>query len=203
MRMSPQLQQIAQKQLIARVKSVQILDWPYHFRRGEPDIYLVATVIDDNNNTPFTLKLDSFPKIRQDELLPIDSQFGVQMYRTAGHIPAYLDIRILVARSKEGIRQAGEAMTSIESNPTFKSAIATLSTMVAGPIGVLASQADRIIGIIGAILKLQKDSKLCYYVATISRDFDNLAVGQQIEYKNRYVSLSYKIEAGTSKEIVI
>ena len=203
MKMSPQLQRIAQKQLMARLKSVQILDWPYRIRRGEPDIYLIATVIDDNNNAPFTLKLDSFPKLRQEELLPIDSQFGVQMYRTAGNIPAYLDIRILVARSNEGIRQAGEAMTSIESNPTFKSAVATLSTLIAGPVGIIASQADRIIGIIGAILKLKKDSKLCYYVATISRDFDNLAVGQQIEYENRYVALSYKIEAGTSKEIVI
>jgi hypothetical protein len=193
--MDSQTQLLAQEQVLVRLKEMSILDWKSWFS-DESDIYVITLVVDDNSQSPFKLELKSFPHVRKGEKLTIGS-FGVQMYQHSGRVPSYLDMRILVARSKQKLRDAGEALGDIRNNNDFKSAVQTLSSLVTGPIGIVASQVDTIVGIIGAILKIQNDDQLLYYPVTVSKNFDNLGIGLNCD-ETRFVKLCYQIQAGGS-----
>jgi hypothetical protein len=48
-------------------------------------------------------------------------------------------------------------------------------------------------GIVGTVLKLQKDDQLLYYAATVHRDFDNLGIGITCE-ETKEVKFSFEIQ---------
>jgi hypothetical protein len=194
-KMDSQTQLLAQEQVLVRLKEMSILGWKSWFS-DESDIYVITTVADDNSQSPFRLELKSFPHVRKGDKLTIGS-FGVQMYHSSGRVPSYLDMRILVARSKQKIRDAGKALDAIRNNNDFKSAVQTLSSLVTGPIGIVASQVETIVGIIGAILKIQNDDQLLYYPVTVSKDFDNLGIGINCD-NTRFVKFCYQIQVGGS-----
>jgi hypothetical protein len=124
------------------------------------------------------------------------------MYQHSGKIPAYLDIRIFIARSKQGIRDIGQALATIRGDNDFKSTVQKLASLVTGPIGIVTAQIEQIIGIIGKVLQLKKDDKLYYYAATISRDFDNLGIGKEICDGDKLVQFCYQIQAGSILESI-
>jgi hypothetical protein len=205
--MDPHLRDLAQQQIMARLKSVQILNWNSPKLRltgnKKSDIYVITTIVDDYSKDPVTCELNSFSNINKGDRLTIASEFGVKMFQCSGRIPTYLDIRILVVRSKKGIRDLGQALASIRGDSDFKDTVQKLASLVTGPIGIVTAQIEQIVGVIGKILQLKKDDQLCYYCATITRDFDNLAIGKEICDGNALVRFCYKIEAGSVLDTLI
>jgi hypothetical protein len=189
--------ELAKQQVLLRLTEVKILNWKRRLRIGnEADIDVITMVTDGKpNDQAQNVELKTFPKIRRGSKLTIGSP-GVQLYQNSGDVPPFLDIRILIARNRQGARDIGQALTGIRNNSDFKTAVAKLSSIITGPIGAITSQVDTIIGIIGAILQIQKDDKLLYYATTLHRDFDNLGIGTHCD-GTPYVELCYSIHVGS------
>jgi hypothetical protein len=197
-KMDAQTESRARDQVLVRLMDMTILDWKSWFS-AESNIYVITTVVDDDSKSPFSMELKAFPHVRKGDALTI-GRFGVKMYQKRGKVPDFLDMRILVARSKQGIRDAGEALEAIRGNTDFENAVQTLSSLVTGPIGKVTSQADTIVGLIGAILKLQDDDQILYYPVTVSKDFDNLGIGKKCD-DTKFVKFCYQIQAGGGASI--
>lgn len=202
MAMDDQTLNLAKQQVLARLRVVTVLDWKSWFGVGnESDIDIVSVIVDGESDRPCEMQLKSFPKVQKGASVSIDPDYPVMMYERAGKVPRYLDIRILVARNRQGVRNVGEAMLSITNNNYYKSAVQTLSSLVTGPIGAVLGQVDAIVGTIGAILKLQADDQLLYYAGTLSRDFDKLGIGPH-DRTTKFVEFSYVIQAGPVREFL-
>lgn len=194
--MDPGISALAAKQVLLRLNEVSVLKWKSTLGLGkEADIDVVTVVVDDANK-PLTLELKSFPKVKRGEKLSI-GKFGVQMYQESGRIPTFLDMRILVARNKQGVRDVGQALKQISESQDLQGATNVLSSLISGPIGTLTSQVDTILGIIGTILGIQKDDQLLYYATTVHRDFDNLGIGKHCD-GTEYVEFCYSIQVGNT-----
>ena len=188
----------AQKQVLMRLNKVKILDWKARFEAigigDETNIYVITLVADGESDKINRLTLSPFTHVRKGQTLSI-GKFGVAMYQRSGLVPRYLDIRILVARSAKNLRDMGKAIQKVKNNSDVKDAVSTLAALATGPVGVVLSQAEEIMGIVGAVLELQRDDQLLYYVATVHRDFDNLGIGTTCD-KTKLVDFCFKIQVG-------
>jgi hypothetical protein len=183
MRMDSDTEKLAMQHVLARLTLVNVLDWKdwmkaWFGKEGEADIIVMSSVTDGESDKPFGLQLKPFEHVGRRKPLSIDPNFGVMMYQRSGKIPTYLDMRIL-GRDRQSTRNVGQALSDIRQNSDFKSAVNTLSSAFAGPIGPVFAQVDTLVSLVGAILKLQSDDQLLYYAATVHRDFDRLGIGER------------------------
>lgn len=208
-RMDNSISQLAKQSILMRLTEMKILEQKKRFRmfrrNRESDIDLVTYVIDgETDRPPYNISIKSFNKIKEGGSLTIGDP-GLMIYEREGKIPRFLDIRILVVRNKQGTRDIGEALTQIKNNENFKSVTNTLSSLLTSPFNILTNQVDNIMGIIGAILKMQKDEKLLYYACTYHRDYDNLGIGQlkchTLPKNSPKISLCHQVRAGEVKGI--
>ena len=100
-----------------------------------------------------------------------------------------------MARSAKNLRDMGKAIQKVKNNSDVRDAVSTLAALATGPVGGVLSQAEEIMGIVGAVLELQRDDQLLYYVVTVHRDFDNLGIGTTCD-KTKLVDLCFKIQVG-------
>jgi hypothetical protein len=176
--------------ILVRLKKVKILNWNSRWKR-KVSIYVFTTVLDETSKNPVSLDLKTFDHVKKGDELSLGKP-GVAMYQKTGMLPGFLDMRILVARSKQGYRAAGDLLIEISKNKDYKNAVSELISIAGGPVSVLINKFDLIVGLIGAILKLQKDDQLLFYPATVTRDFDGYLPGLHCDIK-RYVDFCYEI----------
>lgn len=203
--MDDSIKKLARESILMRIINVKVLDWKARLKRlgigDEADIDIITYVVDGENDRPaYNISLKSFPKIKRQTNVAIGNP-GIMIYEREGKVPRFLDIRILVARNRQGIRNVGTAMNKIVKDENFKEATFALTALLSSPINVITSQIDNIVGIIGAILEMQKDDQLLYYAATFHRDFDNLGIGKKRCDQTNYVELCYEVKAGETKGI--
>lgn len=197
--MSDKIFDKAQNQVLMRLKRIKILDWKARFKAlgigDETNIYVITLVSDGESDKTERLMLSPFTHVKKGQSLSI-GKWGVSMYTRSGVVPRYLDIRILVARSAQNLRDMGKAIKKVKNNSDVTDAVTTLAALATGPVGIVLSQADKVMGIVGAVLQLQKDDQLLYYVATVHRDFDNLGIGTTCD-KTKLVDFCYQIQVGS------
>lgn len=175
--------------LLMRLTKVKILNWNSRWSK-KATIYVITTVTDGKSATPINLDLKSFQNIQKGDALSIGSP-GVAMYMKTGELPPFLDSRILIARSKQGDRDVGSMLEEISKNNDYKSALTALGGLIGGPVAPIFSQVSLITEIIGKILQLEKDDQLIYYPITVTREFDNYALGTHCD-TNRYVEFCFE-----------
>lgn len=185
--------------ILVRLKKVQILNIHEGWRDKAGEIYLVTSVIDGLREEPIVLYVEPFSGIRENDFLDIGEP-GVAMYQNPpGKLPRFLDIRIQIVESDEKLREAGKVLTEISNDQDFKDNQKALSILATTPTPILSTVvglADKVINIIGGILKMNRDDQICYYAATFTDKFDNLGVGQHRHTKSNEVEFNYEILAG-------
>lgn len=87
---------------------------------GRGDVYVVTVVADDIGPEPIDMTARTFQDIRKGQRLTLGPS-GLAMYRHGLPLPAYLDYRILVAESDQGLRDAGALLQEVRADPTFVS----------------------------------------------------------------------------------
>jgi hypothetical protein len=166
---------------------------------GVGDIYLVTVVTDGASVEPITTSVKTFQDVRDGSALPLGPA-GLPIYRnTPGKVPRFIDYRLLVAESDEGLREAGAVLDDIRKDSEYGQvrdnlrAIATASQPVAG---LVVSAADLVIGIVSRVLRMNKDDQLIYVAGGFDDAFDDLGVKHGVVvHANAFVRLTYQVEA--------
>lgn len=89
--------------------------------------------------------------------------------------------------------RARDTLMSMALEPAITSILAATPTPI---LSTVVGLADKVINIIGGILKMNRDDQICYYAATFADKFDNLGVGQHRHTKSNEVEFNYEILAG-------
>lgn len=164
---------------------------------GKAQVYIFTAVADDVSSEPF-ITLNTFGDVANgDDLLLAPS--GLVIYRNPkDKSPSCLDYRIMVMASKQEIRDTGAIIEEIKSNKQYQSLRdkASLAVAASNPAAALAvPAADLALGLIGKILKADKDHQIIYIVGSFERAFDQL--GERyglIENETRGAKISYQVE---------
>lgn len=184
--------------ILIRLKKVQILNIhePFYDKAGE--IYLVTSVNDGLIEKPIVLDVKTFSGVEENDFLDIGKP-GIAIYQNPpGKLPRFLDIRIQIVESDKGLRDAGKVLTEISNDQDFKDTqkvLSTLATTATPMLSTVVDLTDKVINIVGGILKMNQDDQICYYAATFTDKFDNLGVGQHRHTKPHEVEFSYEILA--------
>jgi len=186
---------IQQKKAVAiRLDKVLIKDLNSRIRK-KASIIVITTVSDGTKENPVMVTLDSYDNIREGCKLPMSQ---VMMYhKESEQLPSFLDGRILIVKSNQGIRNIGTALSTIKDDSQYKSAIDALVPLLAG--GVLTEAVkttlNLVVQIIGNVLKTKKDDKLLFYPFSLIRVFDGYKLAKCDN--NKYAEICYKVQSLT------
>ena len=165
---------------------------------GRGDIYLVTLVTDNLGPEPMEMSVKTFDDIAKHEHLTLGPA-GLAMYRRSAPLPSFLDYRILVAESDQGLRDAGAVLDDVRADATYKSFRDNL-IKVAGataPAAALATAAaDFTMQLVARILKANRDDQLMYVAGSFDDAFDNLGVPLGVvTHRNTFAEVKYVVEA--------
>ena len=164
----------AMRQIRMSLKDVLVID---NRDIGRGDIYVVTVVADDIGPEPIAMTARTFQDIRKGQRLTLGPS-GIAMYRHGLPLPAYLDYRILVAESDQGLRDAGALLQQVRADATFVSFRDSLIKVAAtgAPAAALATAAaDFTLQLVGRILASNRDDQLMYVAGSFDDAFDNPA----------------------------
>jgi hypothetical protein len=171
------------KSVVVRVSQIRVLDnHASGFFGGDAaaDVYPIVLVTSDNGAQPAQLGSPGiFNGIFDGDRLPISAP-GFTVSRSLNAVPSFLDIHILVMRSKERQRDIAKAIADALTSQEGKSATAALTALVTGanPIaGTALSIGTSILQIVTNILAQGKDEQIFYGITSLERDPDSLGIG--------------------------
>jgi hypothetical protein len=147
------------------------------------DVYPIIMVVSDATNDPVMFGEGSrvFNDINDLDTLPIGN--GLDVARTlAGKLPRFLQIHMLLMRSRQRTRDISGAIHSALSSDTGKGLQSTINTAVnaANPVaGVIASAASSILALVTDALSQAKDIQIFYGVTCFEDNPDELGIGQR------------------------
>lgn len=165
---------------------------------GRGDIYLVTLVADNVGPEPIEMAVRTFHDIRKGERLQLGPA-GLAMYRRTAPLPAFIDYRILVAESDQGLRDAGGILDEVRADETFKSfrdSLLKVTGATAPTIALATAAADFTMNLVARILKANRDDQLIYIAGSFDDAFDDLGVPEGlITHRNDFVAVQYQVEA--------
>lgn len=183
-----------------RLSRVHIIDnkqpdvWPFlHFS----DLYLILASMDNLGGEPHLITVKGFEDVDDGEDLPVE--------RTAYYWKAEVDnpkppgqvhLLVSVVRSKQGIRDLGDALARLRGKDDFKAVVAkVVAAAGTGGGSAIVDASLALAGAVGTVLGKVDDTPLMTQVLSytdINGDFDQL--GRHIfSSKNRYVELETKL----------
>lgn len=164
---------------------------------GRGDIYVVTIVADDIGPEPIEMAVKTFQDIGKGQRLQLGPS-GLAMYRHGLPLPAYLDYRILVAESDQGLRDVGGVLQEVRADKTFASFRDSLLKVAAtgAPAAALATAAaDFTMQLVGRILSSNRDDQLIYIAGSFDAAFDDLGVPQgPVTHRNEYAEVQYQVQ---------
>jgi hypothetical protein len=185
--------------VMIRLRKVRILNIHEPIFDKTAEIYFVTSVADGSEEKPLSLKIETFSGIKKGDTVDIGEK-GVSIYQNpSGKLPRYLDIRLLIAESDKGLRDAGEILKALNDDQGFKDIqkmLTTLATTANPLLSTFIDLAGGVIPLVGKLLEMNKDDQICYYAATFTDKFDNLGVGLHSHTKANEVEFSYEILSG-------
>ncbi len=165
---------------------------------GRGDVYVVTLVTDNISPEPMALSVKSFADVEDGAPLTLGPS-GIAMYRNpAPQVPEFLDFRILVMESDQELRDAGGVIAEVTADPTYASFRDNL-LKVGGvaPTAALATAAgDFVLGLVGRILKMNRDDQLIYVAGSFDAAFDDLGTTLgDITQKTPFARVTYRVQA--------
>ncbi|MGD1097719.1 MAG: hypothetical protein ABSB35_37745 [Bryobacteraceae bacterium] len=170
------------KGVLVRVNEIEVLDNHNSglFGGAAADVYPIVLVASDKGGPPAQLGSPGiFNDIFDGDRLPIAAP-GFTVSRSLGAVPAFLDIHVLVMRSKEHQRDVAKAINDALKSDEGKAATTALTTLVTGanPIaGTALSIGTSILQIVTNVLAQGKDEQIFYGITSLERDPDTLGIG--------------------------
>ncbi|MAS93936.1 MAG: hypothetical protein CMO55_12145 [Verrucomicrobiales bacterium] len=167
---------------------------------GRAEIYVASVVTDDISEEPIVTSIKTFENVKNNEALPLGPS-GVAMYRNPveGKIPRFIDYRILIMESDEGVRQAGTVLEEIRSDSEYKSVSGKLKAAIAAgnPTAALAMEIGGVVlGIVARVLKMNRDDQIIYVAGSFDNAFENLGVNHGVVVQDtKFATISYQVMA--------
>lgn len=190
---------MANKALDLSVQNVHVIN----SKERDAEVYVIAYCIDDKVKRVEDL-LD--PKLltgRVEENINDGDDLtlgpgGILCYsRKENEVPSFLSWAIAVYESDQGIRDFGSALEEVGNDERFKAITTAIgSLLTAGsPAAILVGVAAEIVGIVGKVLKLNKDDQLFMVQDFYDTDLDREGVKtvRTVVRSNENVRLQYKL----------
>jgi hypothetical protein len=170
--------------------------WPFP---GYAKLYCLTIVVSDvTNMLAGTIDLKGFPRIGNNEHLPINKTiFYWQADDKNTQSPNQIHVFSSIIKSKESLRDVGQVMTTVKNDDGYKSLISGLATLAKGA-STLSPVTDIIVevaGIVGKYLGKVEDKALATVInsyTTIHGDFDKLGVND-LNYTTRNVDMEFDL----------
>ncbi|RAJ11185.1 hypothetical protein LX64_00793 [Chitinophaga skermanii] len=155
---------------------------------GKASLYCLVIVVGDaDNQLAGGIDLQGFPRIGDHEALPINKTiYYWQAPSKKAKSPTQLHAFCSVMKSKKGLREAGEIMAKVKSDPDYKSITSQLATMAskATPVTAALDLITSITKVVGTHLQGVEDKPLGTIInsyTVLHGDFDTLGIN-----KHRY-----------------
>ena len=165
---------------------------------GRGDIYVVTLVADNLGPEPIEMAVKTFQDVRKGQRLEIGPT-GLAMYRRGLPLPSYLDYRVLVAESDQGLRDAGAILDEVRADSTyisFRDSLVKVAAASAPAAALATAAADFTMQLVARILKSNRDDQLIYIAGSFDDAFDDLGVPQGlVTHRNEYAEVRYQVEA--------
>jgi hypothetical protein len=164
---------------------------------GKGEIYLFTVTTDSIAPEPFKLELKTFRDVENNTELTFGPG-GLTIYRNPqGNVPRFLDYRIFVMESDQGIRDAGKFIGDVQGNSDFISARDSIVSAVTGNAltgNIIISATDVIVSLISKILKINKDDQLILIAGSFNDKIDDLGTKYgNIFQETKYSSVNYQV----------
>lgn len=167
---------------------------------GYSRLYCLTIVISDvNNQLVGNIDLQGFPKIGDNENLPINK--AIFYWQTEDsqptETPSQIHVFCSVLKSKQRLRNTGEILKNIKGDKEYKTVLEKLgSTISKGTgVGVVTNLIADIAGIVGGYLGEVEDKPIGTIInsyTTLYGDFDNPGI-QSLTYTTPKVDFSFKL----------
>jgi hypothetical protein len=159
---------------------------PFLVFKGFAKLYCLTIVVSDINNQLLGgIDLQGFPRIGDNEHLPINKTiFYWQQNETDKLPPKQIHTMCAVIKSKKDLRETGKVMADLKNDEEYKSLLGTVTGLVsnASPAGVALDVINQVAGIVGRYLGNVEDKPVGTIINSftdIRGDFDHEGVRKQ------------------------
>ncbi|GAB3839625.1 hypothetical protein [Hymenobacter jeollabukensis] len=163
---------------------------------GYANLYLLVVVIDDQMQEPRTLTLNSFPRVDDNEDLPVDrTVYYWKQEQPDQKPPCQVHVLVSVLKSKKDLRDTGQVLAAAQSNDTYKSLLQQVTAAIVKAPTQTVGLILQLGNVIGSALTDVEDKTLFTQVVSftdINGDFDTLGKTPH-QQENRYVASTLSI----------
>ena len=155
------------------------------------NLYVITSGIDNLGGKPYLLNLKGFADVDDGEALPVERTLYYWKSDGASKAPGAVHILTSIIKSREKIRDFGDALASLRKTDDFKELLGAIVTAATGGGAAIYEAFLPLVGVIGEIMGKIDDTPLFTTVTSftdINGDFD--ALGRHAYHQNnKYVDL--------------
>ena len=166
---------------------------------GYAKLYCVVIVVSDvNNQLTGGIDLQGFPRIGDNENLPINKTIFYWLKGSdLNKAPTQIHAMCSVIKSKKSLRQAGEIMAAMKDDDGYKSITQQLASIAtnATAVGTVISIVTELAGIVGKYLGQVEDKPIGTVInsyTVINGDFDKVGVNE-LKYPTKKVDFEFDL----------
>jgi hypothetical protein len=145
-----------------------------------PDVYPLIAVVSDAAPRPVEIRALGVCN-EVDDIGDLPTGAGWDVPRTFAGTPSFLDIHVILMRSKQGIRDTAAQLAAVLDTAPAQALTSALSASIAGASpaarGTVAA-AGALLGLVVSYLAKERDEQLFYGVASFEDDPDDLGIGR-------------------------
>ena len=190
---------MANKAIDLSVQNVHVIN----SKERDAEVYVIAYCIDNNVKKvehlldPKLLTGRIEENINDGDDLTLGSG-GILCYsKKDDDVPSFLSWAIAVYESDQGIREFGGALEEVGKDNRFKTITTAVGTLLTAgsPAAILVGVAAEVVGLVGKVLKLNKDDQLFMVQDFYDTDLDREGVKtvRTIVRSNENIRLQYKL----------
>lgn len=144
------------------------------------DIYPIILVANGESQDPVKFSLPNmFNNIGDRMALPI-AEPGIDVSRNFNNVPEFLDIHVLLMKSKKKQRDFATALTTTLASDEGKSIIDSIGKLVqGGTAGIVLNISSALLQVFLKFLGAQEDKQLFYGVGSFDKQIDALGIGKE------------------------
>jgi hypothetical protein len=144
------------------------------------DVYPLIAVVSDAAPHPVDIRaLGVFNEVDDASDLPTGA--GWDVLRSFDRTPSFLDVHVILMRSKQGIRDtAAQLAAALDTAPAkaLTSALSTSIALASPAVRGTVAAAGSLLGLVVSYLAKERDEQIFYGVAAFDDDPDDLGIGR-------------------------
>lgn len=190
---------MSDKALDLSVQNVHVIN----SKEMNAEVYVIAYCIDDTVQKAEDLLNSQLLKHKIEENINDGDDMtlgpgGILCYsKKDNNVPSFLSWAIAVYESDQGLRDFATALEQVGDNDKFKSITTAISPLLTtgSPAAILAGMAVEVVGLVGNILRLNKDDQLFLVQDFYDTDLDREGVKtvRTVIRSNENIRLQYKL----------